>query len=406
MSEERGLLEAAERYLTRNYRPAPVVFARGRGCELWDVDGRRYLDLCAGIAVCVVGHSHPVVTEAIARQAGTLVHVSNLFHNPLQIELASKLCSRSLGGRAFFCNSGAEANEALLKIARRTMQKVRGRPERVEIVAMLGSFHGRTIGALSVTGQAKYRDGFGPLWQPVKFVPYADLGALEAAVSDRTCAVLLEPLQGEGGIVVPPPGTLRAIRELCTNRGALMLLDEVQTGMGRTGSLFAYQRSLADDPPDGLSVAKGLAGGVPMGAILVTEELARGFEPGTHASTFGGNLLASAAALATLEVIDRERLCERAGSLGERLRVALEGLVAERPAVAVAARGEGLLQGLVMDPAIDTPAVVAACREKGVLLSVAGGNVVRFSPPLVVTEAELDEGVGVLRQVLASPPRV
>ncbi len=400
-----ALIETAERRMMKNYRPAPIVLARGAGCEVWDVDGHRYLDLCAGIAVCVLGHSHPAVTEAVARQASTLIHVSNLFYNPLQIELADRLASLSLGGRAFFCNSGAEANEAQLKLARRFMQVVRKEPERIEIVSMEGSFHGRTIGALSVTGQAKYRQGFGPLWENVRFVPYGDIGALEAVVGSRTCAVLLEPLQAEGGIVVPPEGFLAEVGQLCTSRGALLLFDEVQTGFGRTGSFFAYQHH-EGATPDVLSSAKGIAGGVPMGAIVATDEVAAGFEPGTHASTFGGNLLACAAALATLDVIEREGLVGRAARLGELLHAGLERLVRAHPRAAVAARGEGLLRGLQTAPGVDTALVVAACRAKGVLLSVAGGDVVRFSPPLVVTEAQIEEGLAALAAVLASPPRI
>jgi acetylornithine/N-succinyldiaminopimelate aminotransferase len=405
MSRTKALIETAERRMMKNYRPAPVVLARGAGCEVWDVDGNRYLDLCAGIAVCVLGHGHPVVTEAIARQAGTLMHVSNLFYNPLQIELADRLSSLSLGGRAFFCNSGAEANEAQLKLARRYMQVVRGETQRIEIVSMEGSFHGRTIGALSVTGQAKYRQGFGPLWADVRFVPYGDLAALEAVVGDKTCAVLLEPLQAEGGIVVPPAGFLGEVRRLCSARGALLLFDEVQTGFGRTGSFFAYQHH-DGAVPDVLSSAKGIAGGVPMGAIVASDEVARGFEPGTHASTFGGNLLACAASLATLDVIEKEGLVARAGQVGARLQASLEALVKAHPDAVVAARGEGLLRGVQTAPGVDTVAVVAACRARGVLLSVAGGNVIRFSPPLIVSEAQLDEGIEALGQVLGGALRV
>jgi predicted acetylornithine/succinylornithine family transaminase len=399
-----ALIETAERRMMKNYKPAPIVLARGAGAEVWDVDGARYLDLCAGIAVCVLGHSHPAVTEAIARQAGSLLHVSNLFYNPLQIELADRLSRLSLGGRAFFCNSGAEANEAQLKLARRYAQVVRGDEDRIEIVSMDGSFHGRTVGALSVTGQAKYRQGFGPLWENVRFAPYGDLAALDALVGPRTCAVLLEPLQAEGGIVVPPPGYLAAVRELCTARGAVLLFDEVQTGFGRTGSFFAYQHH-PGATPDVLSSAKGIAGGVPMGAILASDELSKGFEPGTHASTFGGNLLACAASLATLDVIEKEGLVARAARVGELLRAGLERLLRAHPDAATQVRGEGLLQGLVTAPGIDTAAVVAGCRARGVLLSVAGGNVVRFSPPLVVAESQLEEGLAALAAVLQSPPR-
>ncbi len=391
-----GFVELARRRFTQNYRQSPIVLDRGEGAVLWDVEGRRYLDLCAGIAVCVLGHSHPRLARAISEQAGRLVHVSNLFYNPLAVRLADELCRRSGLDRAFFCNSGAEAIEAAIKLSRRTQAIVRGAPERVEFVAMERSFHGRTVGALSLTGQPKYHAGFGPLLAGVRHVPFGDLAAASAAVTDRTAALVVEPVQGEGGVLPPPDGYLAGLRELTTERGALLVFDEIQTGMGRTGTLFAFQQMGV--LPDIVVTAKGLAGGVPMGALLASEDVARGFEPGTHASTFGGNALACAAALATLEVIDSDGLLERARTLGERLGKALASVAARNPDRFRGERGLGLLRAIVTTPEYSPAKIVAAAVRHGVLLSVAGSDGVRFSPPLTIAESELDEGVRVLEE--------
>jgi predicted acetylornithine/succinylornithine family transaminase len=384
MSREDDLVRTGQRLLLNNYRQAPLVFTRGEGCALWDDTGRRYLDMTAGVAVCVLGHGHAGLADAIAEQAHRLVHVSNLYYNENQLRLAEALGQRAFKGRAFFCNSGAEANEAAIKLARRYQAVVKSRPDRVELVAFDNSFHGRTMGALAVTGQAKYRDGFGPLVGPVRFLPFA--AAARAAVTDSTCALIVEPIQAEGGIILPPPGYLQELRRLCSDSGTVLIFDEVQTGVGRTGTFYAFENEGVI--PDVVTLAKGLAGGVPAGAMLANDDVGRGFEPGTHASTFGGNPLATGAALYIQRTLDAEGLLARARDTGGHLGSALLRLAERRRPRTRGARGRGLLQGLVLDG--DAAPVVAGARARGVLVSVAGGNVVRFVPPLVVTKAEID----------------
>jgi predicted acetylornithine/succinylornithine family transaminase len=391
------LVAAGRRLLTSNYKQAPVVMARGEGCTLWDTEGRRYLDMTAGIAVCVLGHGHRGLADAIAAQAGKLIHTSNLYYVETQLRFAEALARRAFAGRMFFCNSGAEANEAALKLARRYATVVRKDPARTEYVAFENSFHGRTMGALSVTGQPKYRSGFEPLIPGVTFLPFGDIDAARAAIGPKTAAVILEPIQAEGGVLLPPPGYLAQLRAVCSDRGALLVFDEVQTGVGRTGSFYAFEQE--NVVPDVVTLAKGIAGGVPMGVMLASEEVSRGFEPGTHASTFGGNPLASAAALYIQQAIDRDNLLARCAEIGAHLGSSLLRVAERRRPRAKAARGRGLLHGLVLDG--DAAPVVAKARERGVLLSVAGGSVVRFAPPLVVTKEQVDEAVAVLDAVLA-----
>jgi predicted acetylornithine/succinylornithine family transaminase len=397
MSQQEELVEAGKRLLLNNYRQAPVVMTRGEGCVLWDVAGRRYLDMTAGIAVCVLGHGDAGLADAISTQARRLVHASNLYYLDNQLRLAEALSRRAFKGRAFFCNSGTEANEAALKIARRYQAIVRGKPERVELVAFENGFHGRTMGALAVTGQEKYRAGFGPLVGPTRFLPFGDTAALRAAITDQTCAVIVEPIQAEGGIMVPPPGYLQELRRLCTETGTVLIFDEVQTGVGRTGTFYGFENEGV--VPDVVTLAKGLAAGVPIGAMLANEEVSRGFEPGTHASTFGGNPLATAAALYVQHAIDAGGLLERARDVGAYLGSSLLRLAERRKPKTRGARGRGLLQGLIIDG--DAGPVVARARAGGLLLSVAGGNVVRFAPPLIVTKAEVDEAVQILDAALA-----
>jgi predicted acetylornithine/succinylornithine family transaminase len=398
MPSESELIDAGRRLLLNNYRQAPVVMSRGAGCALWDSEGRRYLDMTAGIAVCVLGHAHPGLAEAIAAQARQLVHASNLYYLEAQVRLAEALSRRAFKGRAFFCNSGTEANEAALKLARRYQAVAQNRPQRTELVAFENSFHGRTMGALSVTGQPKYRSGFGPLIEPVRFLPFGDVAAAKAGITDKTCAVILEPIQAEGGILLPPPGYLQELRRHCTETGTVLIFDEVQTGVGRTGTFYAFENEGV--VPDVVTLAKGLAGGVPCGAMLANEEIARGFEPGTHAATFGGNPLATAAALYVQQALDSEGLLERCRELGSHLGSSLLRLAERRRPRTRGARGRGLLQGLVLDG--DATPVVARAREQGLLLSVAGGNVVRFAPALVVTRSEIDQAVEILDSVLAA----
>jgi predicted acetylornithine/succinylornithine family transaminase len=395
-SGDDALIEAGRKLLLNNYRQAPVVMARGEGCVLWDTTGRRYLDMTAGIAVCVLGHGDPGLAHVLGEQARRLIHTSNLYYVENQIRLADALVRRGFPGRAFFCNSGTEANEAALKLARRYQVTTQGRTNRLEIVSFESSFHGRTVGALSVTGQQKYRDGFGPLFGPVKFLPFGNLEAVRAHVTDQTSAVIIEPIQAEGGIHLPPPGFLQELRRRCTETGTVLIFDEVQTGVGRTGTFYGFEKERV--VPDIITLAKGLGGGVPVGAMLANEEVARGFEPGTHASTFGGNPFAMAAALYVQEAIDRMGLLERCREAGAYLSNHLTRMAERRRPKTRGARGRGLLQGLVLDG--DATPVVTKARERGLLLSVVGGNVIRFVPALVVSKAEIDEALEILDGVL------
>ena len=352
MNRHDKLMNAARRHLVQNYRQQPVILTRGEGCEVWDVRGQRYLDMTAGIAVCCLGHAHPKLTATLAMQAGRLIHASNLYFIETQLLLAETLAHRSFADRVFFCNSGGEANEAAIKLARRYQHVVAQRPEKISIIAAEGSFHGRTIATVSITGQEKYRKGFGPLFGPVKFVPFGDLEAMRAALADGTaCAVILEPIQAEGGIIVPPAGYLRGVKEACVETGTVLIFDEVQTGVGRTGRLFGYEHEGVT--PDVMTLAKGLAGGVPIGAMLASDEAAKGLQPlpgdaVTHASTFGGNALACAAALCVLDVIESESLLENCSEAGAYLGRGLERLVEKHGHIAVQARGRGLLRGLAV----------------------------------------------------------
>lgn len=387
------LIEKARRALLPNYQPPPFVLAEGRGCRVRDVEGHEYLDFSGGIAVLSVGHAHPTLAAAIAEQAGRLLHTSNLFYNDKSIELAARLTERTVFDRVYLGNSGAEANEALLKLARRWHYE-HGRPERVELVAAHQSFHGRTMGALSLTGQPKYHTGMGPLVPGITHVPYNDLEALRAAVGERTAAVLLEPIQGEGGLVVGEDDYLRGARALCDERGALLFFDEVQTGYGRTGRFLSREHSGV--VPDGCSLAKGMGGGFPIGAIAIREHLADGLPPGSHATTFGGNPLAAAAALAVLRIFDEEDVVANADRMGERLGAGLAALAAD-PSVpaAVEARGRGLLRGVRLASGVDPKGVLARLRDhEKMLATIAGADVIRLAPPLTVTASDVDDALG------------
>ncbi len=372
------LLARAQQVVMGTYGTPSLALARGQGSTVWDADGKEYLDLVAGIAVCAVGHAHPKVIEAVHTQMGLLGHVSNLYLTEPAIALAERL--QVLTGhvvRTFFCNSGAEAVEAALKLTRR-----HGGPEKREIVAAEGSFHGRTMGALSVTGQPAKREPFQPLPGPVTFVPYGDADALAQAVGPQTAAVILEPIQGEGGLHTPPPGYLAAARRITQEQGALLVLDEVQTGIGRTGTWFAWQREGV--VPDVMTLAKGLGGGLPIGACVGFGAAGEALVAGDHASTFGGNPVVCAAALAVLDIITDDGLLDRTKHLGEELEAGLLGM---GPAVR-GVRGAGLLRGLVLaEPR--AKAVEAAAREAGFLVNALGDDVVRIAPPLVFTDDEL-----------------
>ncbi len=397
------LLATAGEVFIKNYRQQPIVLAKGAGCEVWDVAGRRYLDMTAGIAVCGLGHCHPEFNRRVTAQLNTLVHVSNLYWNDQQILAAQAITQRSFAKRVFFANSGAEANEGALKLARRYQAVVAGQPERTTIVSTHGSFHGRSVATVSITGQAKYREGFGPLFGPVEFVDYGNLEAAERALESSTaCAIIVEPIQAEGGIINAPPGYLQGLRDLCDRTGTILIFDEVQTGMGRTGRWFGHQHDGVE--PDVMTLAKGLGGGIPVGAIAASEKAAAGLAVHAggavpHASTFGGNPLAAAAANAVFDIIEQEGLLARVTASGEYLAGKLGALVEEFPGHVTEVRGRGLLRGIVVSGAPGQ--VTARAREQGMLVSIAGDKVVRFAPPYIVSTAQLDEAVSILRGVLA-----
>ncbi len=391
------IADAYAQCVMRTYRPQPLAFVRGQGCRLWDVEGHEYLDFVAGIAVMAVGHSHPRIVEAVQRQAAQLVHTSNLYLIEPQVRLAERLTQLSFADRCFFCNSGTEANEAAIKLARKWAG--RQQPERGRgIIAACNSFHGRTLGALAATAQEKYQKPFQPLLPGFTYVPFGDVAAIEAALNEDVCAVMLEPIQGEGGVIVPPENYLPGVRRLCTERGALLILDEVQTGLGRTGKWFAHEHWGVT--PDIMALAKALGSGLPIGACVATEAAAA-FEPGDHAATFGGNHLACAAALATLEVIEEEGLVEQAAQRGALLRELLEESLGAHPAFREV-RGRGLLLALVLDPSYRKPAEIqSAALAQGLLLNAMGEDRVRLAPPLVVSEEQCRRAVQVIAACLA-----
>ncbi|MFP4039433.1 MAG: acetylornithine transaminase [Desulfosudaceae bacterium] len=386
--------QQAEAVMAGTYSRLPLVIARGEGCTLWDTAGRAYTDFLAGIAVCNLGHAHPGVTAALCRQAETLYHVSNIFYTIPQTELAASLVDQSFADRVFFCNSGAEANEAAIKLARKTFSD-RGRPERHRIITMARSFHGRTMATLSATGQDKIKKGFAPLLEGFDQVPFNDLAALEKAVTPATCAVMLEPIQGEGGLVCPSPGYLAGVRELCDEHGLLMILDEVQTGMGRTGRLFAHEHD--GIRPDIMTLAKALGNGLPIGAMLATKEAAAAFTRGSHATTFGGTPVICAAAAAVLDIIERENILETCRRTGDYFVEQLRWLQ-DRHAGIKEIRGRGLLLGLALDRA--GAGVVSACLEQGYIINCVQDSVLRFAPPLIISPAEIDGLVSCLDRVL------
>ena len=389
--DTKTLLEWSGKYHTPNYGArAPICLVRGDGTRVWDSDGREYLDFGCGIAVTSLGHCHPRVTGAIREAAATLLHVSNLYHTAPQIHLAKLLTEHSFAQRAYFCNSGAEANEAAIKLARK-YAKERLSTDRWEIVATNNSFHGRTLGALSATGQPKYQHGFEPMVPGFKHVPYNDLRAMERAIDNRTCAVLVEPIQGEGGVHVPDDDYLPGLRKLCDQSGALLILDEIQTGMGRTGRLWCYEHSGVE--PDVMTLAKAMANGVPIGATLIREEVASVLGPGSHGSTFGGTPFVASVALATFTTILDEKLSERAARMGRYLMDGLRALAGRHP-VMREIRGRGLLIGVGLTKPVAP--IVDACREAGLLVLSAGEQVLRVAPPLIVEERECDQALGVI----------
>ena len=393
MNKEAVMAAEAAHYMPV-FNRYPIVLERGEGCTVYDADGKAYLDFLAGIAVNVLGHAHPKLVKAIADQAGKLIHCSNLFYTSVQSDLATRLAALSGLERVFLANSGAEANEGAIKLARKWGQAKQ--PGKGRIVSAIHSFHGRTLATLMATGQPKYQAGFDPLPAGFSYAPYGDLAALKEQMGKDVCAVLLEPIQGEGGVHVPEPGYLAAVKALCDEYDALLIFDEIQTGIGRTGKMFAYEHEGVK--PDILTLAKGLAGGVPIGAFLASESVAKAFSPGDHGSTFGGNPLAAAAAIAVLDVIEEQALVARADKMGRYFTEQLQGLAAQFPKLAAAVRGRGLLLG--MDLTMEGRGIVLACMEQGIIINCTAGNVLRFVPPLIVTEQEIDRVIAVLAEVL------
>jgi acetylornithine/N-succinyldiaminopimelate aminotransferase len=379
------LKDDAAKYLMSTYQRQPLSIVRGRGSKVYDMEGREYLDFVGGIAVNVLGHGHPDLVLAIQRQAAQLIHTSNLYYTEPQVKLAKMLVDHSFADRAFFCNSGAEANEAAIKLARRYGHDKHG-AGRFEIITMKNSFHGRTMATITATGQDKVQKGFEPLLPGFLYAPFNDFDALMGMVSDKTAAIMLEPIQGEGGVHVADREYLKNLRTLCTERDILLIFDEVQTGMGRTGTLFAYEQLGVE--PDIMTLAKGLGGGMPIGACLAREAVAAVFTPGTHASTFGGNPLACAAALAVCRVLLEGPVLEHAKRMGEYFTKGLADCK-DRHRVVREVRGLGLLQGIELDT--DARSLVADCLARGVLVNATSDHVLRFVPPLVITQNEIDK---------------
>jgi acetylornithine/N-succinyldiaminopimelate aminotransferase len=381
--------------LMPNYNRADLAFERGEGAWLFTADGRRFLDFGAGIATSSLGHGHPGLTAAIAEQAGRVMHVSNLYRVPQAEALAARLVANSFGDSVFFCNSGAEANEGMVKMIRKTMAE-NGQPERWRIICFDGAFHGRTLAMISATGNPNYIKGFGPAVDGFDHVPFNNLNALRDAIGPETAGIIAEPIQGEGGIRSAAPDFLPGLRAACDEFGILLGLDEIQTGMGRTGKLFAHQWSGVT--PDVMSLAKGLGGGFPIGAVVATEAVARNIRPGTHGTTFGGNPLACAAGNAVMDVVLAPGFLDSIVERAAVLRRDLEALAAEFPSVIEEVRGRGFLLGLKL--AVPNTAMQAACLKEGLLTVAAGDNVLRLAPPLIVTPADCATAVVMIRRAV------
>jgi len=384
-------IELFDKYVIANYGRLPHVIVKGEGCYLYDADGNKILDMFPGWAVSGLGHCHPRVVEALRKQAGELLHIDNTFYSEPQGVLAKLLSERAFGGKCFFCNSGAEANEAALKLAR--LHTAQGK---YKFITAEGSFHGRTFATVTATAQPKYHEGFLPLLPGFTYVPFNDVAALESAFSDEVAAVMVEPIQGEGGINVATAEYLEAIRRLCDENGAVMILDEVQTGIGRTGKWFGYQHF--DVEPDIITMAKALGGGVAIGAMMAREEIAASLVPGKHASTFGGNCLACAAGIAVIEAIEEDKLLENAAEMGQYAKARLEQLK-QKHFIIEGVRGIGLMIGIQLtSPGKD---IVDKCLEKGLRINCTSGTVLRFMPAMIATKAQIDQAIEILDAVLS-----
>jgi acetylornithine/N-succinyldiaminopimelate aminotransferase len=383
-----------EKYLMPTYARYPVVLVKGEGVYVWDTQGRKYLDFVGGLAVNSLGHCHPAVTGAIGKQSNEIMHCSNLYWSIPQVELARLLVEQSSLDKVFFCNSGAEANEAAIKLVRRYAQRVL-KEDRYKVITMKKSFHGRTIAAATATAQDKIHRGFDPLPGGFVYVQFNNIDALKEAIDEKTCAVILEPIQGEGGVNVADGSYLKEVEQLCAQRGALLVLDEVQCGMGRTGKMFAYQHYHIQ--PHVVTLAKALGGGIPIGAVLASEEVSVAFGPGSHGSTFGGNPMSCAAGIAVMEVLLEEGLIHNVAAVGKYLKEKL-GELGSKYAFIKEVRGLGLMLGMELD--IPGESIVDCCRERGLLINCTSGNVLRFLPPLTITEGHADLAVQILDEAL------
>ena len=384
----------SEQYVIHSYGVRPIALVRGKGNLVYDADGKEYLDFIGGIAVNILGHCHPKLIDAVTTQINQLIHVSNLYYIEPQAKLAELLTSVSFADQCFFCNSGAEANEAAIKLARK-YAKLNDSPDKVEVITLLGSFHGRTYAAMTATGQEKYQQGFEPLVPGFKYAVLNDLDSVKQLISSKTCAVLIEPIQGESGVHPCTPEFIQGVRDLCNQHNALLIFDEVQCGLGRTGKFFAYEHY--NVTPDIMSLAKGLAGGLPMGAMVATQKAAAAFTPGNHASTFGGNPLCAAAAYTVLKTIQEEKLLENAASMGQYMFAQLQQLQSKFSMIKEI-RGKGLMLGAEIDrPGAE---IVNQCLQKGLLMNCAAGSTLRLLPSLLVTKSEIDRAMGILDTVL------
>lgn len=391
---EKEVMAMADKNIMNTYKRFPIVLTKGSGAKLWDINGKQYLDFAAGIAVCNLGHSHPQVIAAVKEQLEKLTHVSNLYYTQPQTQLAKMLIDNSFADKVFFCNSGAEANEAAIKLARKYAHENMG-PDKFELITMKDSFHGRTMATITATGQEKFQFGFTPLLEGFTYVPFNDLQALEAAISGKTCGIMLEPIQGEGGVNIPDDNYLACVREICDRHGILLIIDEVQTGMGRTGKLFAYEHY--GIKPDIMTLAKALANGIPAGAMLATDKIAKAFVPGNHASTFGGNPFAMAAANAVMKTILQEGILENCRKVGDYFLSELRKLQ-QKHMIIKEVRGKGLMIAAKLD--IETGDIVNECLRRGLLVISAGSKTLRFVPPLIITNQDVDCAIKVLDEVM------
>ncbi|ARE86472.1 aspartate aminotransferase family protein [Clostridium formicaceticum] len=387
------IVQEGNQYIMNTYKRVPVAFVEGKDCYLTDTQGQKYLDMIGGLGACGLGHNHPVVTKAIQKQAEKLIHVSNIYWIEEQVELAKLLVENSFGDKAFFCNSGAEANEAAIKLARKYAYKKYGE-NRNEIIAMTSSFHGRTLGTLSVTHNKKYQEGYGPIPTGFKFANFNDINSLKSMINENTCGVIMEPIQGEGGVTAAEMAFIKEVKALCQEKDIVLIFDEVQCGIARTGKLFAHENYGVE--PDIMTLAKALGSGVPIGAIIAKDKLAEAFSPGDHGTTFGGNPLASAVALATMKFMIEEKLWEKVEAKGKYFAEKLEEFVAKYP-WAKKVKGKGLMVGLELE--IEGAPIVEKAFKEGLLMNCTAGKVLRFLPPLIVGEQEIQKTVDILGKI-------